>query len=258
MKNDLSPFINAHPGVTIVVLGGGPELAKLSNEQRQWLNNSITIATNWSFAALPGNNPTYWIGGHEGVCILASHMCAPGVKLIQVTRDEHSPVVPRCTAVMRSFDQGSIHNSKFIASGNNVSYSAIHLAYRMGASRILILGVDMINSLYYFNLIPALEEQIRQGLKYCINNQKALTQTGRAELHRYYETKFNHTLLRKGRYPVVMVRRFNRLIQEIQSRGVDVCFTGTPGMLHNTSCRVASWEDVMKERVLDGTQRLAV
>ena len=193
MKKVLYDFNNKHLGETIYILGSSPSLNNLSKKQKDFLKTQITIGVNLAYEGL--GNLTYAISAH----------IAPAVYLFENSKQEF-PIFVDCGSSKKK-DAFSHLESFFWSSERIINFSsdplniplgkketphdislkgntsvlllATHLAYLMGAAKIVYIGFEELISAHFWNGDTKLEEKIVK------NFEKIL------EDDRYSSTKYN-------------------------------------------------------------------
>lgn len=150
-KNALT-LNNAHPNKTVFILGNGPQLSKINKCQFTCLSDKITIGVNNIYEFF---SPTYYFTGYTFYAALAnkfySHL---SLKIIQMV-DSHMVdiTVPNVIRVHKMLFHGTLNrfideSSPYICTCNNVIFGAMHLAFILGASKIIFVGVEQRNGLH--------------------------------------------------------------------------------------------------------------
>lgn len=164
-KKKIRKFKNIHYGKTVICIGSGPSMASVD---LKLLNNQIVIFVNSSYKLIYDTTPknAYWIvqdcnslmensnvdrslfsGSFKSVHDLNSfkfkYLCnedvfiKPGFKCVKFGLFK----VPMVISEGVLFSEDLDYNLNL--AGNSVIFSAIQLAYYLGAKKILLLGVDM-------------------------------------------------------------------------------------------------------------------
>jgi len=159
-----------HEGETVFVLGTGPTLNDVTDSQIKKIEERLSIGVNFSHMQI---TPTYWIaGGHATQIAFAEEYldkkstalfhCDPG------TSDQY-PQFDRINffddAVVSEHDLEPLmrsENYNVIRGGSNILFSASHLAYIIGAKKIVFIGFEQTNRLHFYNLWP---EEKQEGFK---------------------------------------------------------------------------------------------
>ena len=156
-----------HVGETIFVVGSGPQLAHLRDDQVRALEARITIAVNKVFYRL---RPTYFLSAYVGEMLLAQRRI-PGSTLIHMRPVFEPPLVDGVMPLRRRHFDPAVGLSRrleapepIIATKQNVALGCTHLAYVMGASRIVYVGVEQRNLFHFYNFDEGLRQTLRADL----------------------------------------------------------------------------------------------
>lgn len=153
-----------HVGATVFVIGAGPQLGLLDERHIEALESNVTIAVNKTFYRL---RPTYFLSAYIGEIMLAVRR-APRATHLHMRPSKAPPLIPGIHSIRRREFQPDVGlprrvdpvdpvlDTKF-----NVALAATHLAYVMGASRVVFVGVEQRNLLHFWHTHPALRDRIR-------------------------------------------------------------------------------------------------
>ncbi len=156
-----------HEGETIVVLGSGPQLGELSDDDWAWIDAQTTIGLNRTMLVC---SPTYLLSAYlQEVAMCA--MVDPGIRTI-LMRSVHEPVpLADCLVVRRLVFDASIGlEPRFRApvpvlrTSDNVAFGATHLAAVMGAARVVYVGCEQRNKVHFYDDHPDLLDLLRSML----------------------------------------------------------------------------------------------
>lgn len=160
----LSDLNDRHAGNTVFVVGAGPQLAGVSPEHLRQLESQPVIAVNKVFYRL---RPRYFLSAYIGEIMLAIRRI-PDATLLHMRPTVAAPLLPGITAVRRmTFEPGMPLPRRFEAAQPtlltrlNVALGATHLAYIMGAARIVYLGVEQRNQLHFWHFDEKCRQEIR-------------------------------------------------------------------------------------------------
>jgi len=136
-------------GGTVLVMGSGPSLNQ-SDVDLARAHVSAVIAVNDSYKLAPDADVLYaadarWWGWHKGA---SAHVTGGGVKYPAFTgRYKYAltavPGYPDVQVLRRGPQTGLTLDPGRVALGLNGAYQSINVAVHLGASRVLLLGVDM-------------------------------------------------------------------------------------------------------------------
>lgn len=136
-------------GGTVLVMGSGPSLTQADVEFAQAHVDAV-VAVNDSYKFAPNATALYaadkhWWGWHKG-CV-AQHKVGSVSYPAFTGRLKYSlaqtPWYPDVQVLSRGPDRGLTHDPAKVALGYNGGYQAINVAVHLGATRILLLGLDM-------------------------------------------------------------------------------------------------------------------
>lgn len=163
----LSDLVGRHAGNTVFVVGAGPQLAGVSPEHLRQLESQPVIAVNKVFYRL---RPRYFLSAYIGEIMLAIRRI-PDATLLHMRPTVAAPLLPGITAVRRmTFEPGMPLPRRFEAAQPtlltrlNVALGATHLAYIMGAKRIVYLGVEQRNQLHFWHFNEKCRQEIRDDI----------------------------------------------------------------------------------------------
>lgn len=156
-----------HPGQTVFVVGAGPQLSSLSESQVRALESRIVIAVNKVFYRL---RPSYFLSAYVGELMLAVRRI-PDAMLLHMRPVAAPPLIPGIHAIRRRVFQADVGLPRYVDdvaptldTKMNVALGATHLAYVMGASRVVFVGVEQRNRLHFWHDDENLRIRIRADL----------------------------------------------------------------------------------------------
>jgi len=143
----LHEFNDKHKNEDIFIIGNSPELNDISEENKELLKKKITIGVNGSHMFI---DTTYWICGHpDQVAVSEKYSNNNIIKFFQkkdphnIKWKEESNIIPikSCffngVSLVKTFDKDTI-----LTGSRQIGFSSTHLAYMMGAKRIIYIGFD--------------------------------------------------------------------------------------------------------------------
>ena len=177
MKQVVYDYNNKHLGETIYIIGCAPTLNDLSKEDLKFLEDSVTIGVNFS---CEGVNITYGISNH----------IASSVYLFEYTKKD-TPIFVDCN---RNITHKAFAHMDFfwddekivsfqacptkipltkkankqdirINSLDSVVLGATHLAYIMGAAKIVYVGFEEVTFAHFWNGNQALEDKMQRNIR---------------------------------------------------------------------------------------------
>lgn len=153
-----------HVGATVFVIGAGPQLGLVDERHIKALESRITIAVNKTFYRL---RPTYFLSAYIGEMMLAVRR-APGATHLHMRPAKAPPLIPGIHSIRRREFQPDVGLPRHVDPRDpaldtkfNVALGATHLAYVMGAARVVFVGVEQRNLLHFWHTHPALRDRIR-------------------------------------------------------------------------------------------------
>lgn len=125
-------------GDTVAVLASGPSMSQIvADKVRAARIRAIVVNDTYRLAPwadlLYAADRRWWEANPEAATEFA------GVKLV----GQSGVFLPGVQVMMRSGTSGFDPNPKFVRTGNNSGYAAVHVAIHAGAARILLCGFDM-------------------------------------------------------------------------------------------------------------------
>ena len=242
-------FDRRHIGETIFVVGSGPQLASIDGPALERLQAFTTIAVNKVFFRL---NPTYFLSAYVGEVMLAARR-VPNVTLIHMRHVLEPALVPGAIALKRDeFEFGMDlprqldPDTPTLLTRFNVALGATHLAYALGASRIVFVGVEQRNQLHFWNFDEDSRLEIRA----------ALVDRGDPELlrvdHPYASLAQDLAALDRSRddcmqpfYKIDHTPTFRAYFDILAQNGVDVVATTSESVVADAGARVVCLEEIL-------------
>lgn len=152
-----------HRGETIFIIGSGPQLASVREDLLDKLNQMTTIAVNKAFFMV---RPKYFLSAYIGEILLAVQQ-SRRTTILHMRPVYEPPLVQHVVPLRRvTFEPGMELTPALDAlcptlmTRLNVALGATHLAYVMGAQRIVFVGVEQRNQLHFWNF----NEKARQKI----------------------------------------------------------------------------------------------
>lgn len=145
-------------GKTVVIIGNGPDLMNLNEKFKEKLKELITIGCNVSHLFL--NETNFHVSGHWSTHLYNLHFgkvkdCrlfqGPTIQEINYI-DNNTLNVENINVVTRldTFIKPNL-NEKYLVGAEQIGLAALHLAYIIGAKKIIFIGVDMKSSEHYYD-----------------------------------------------------------------------------------------------------------
>lgn len=122
---------------TVYIVGGGPSLTGFDWEK---LKNKKTIGINRAFLSVPEITVLYWMDRQIYTWYKKEIDAYKGLKITtSIPENAASDIY-----VIKSLSYAGLYqNPEYICKGCNSGAGAIDLAFKLGASRIILLGYDM-------------------------------------------------------------------------------------------------------------------
>lgn len=160
----LLKYKNIHAGKTIIILGSGYGLSRLTDEQINKIENEyISIGCNQSYLKVKSN---YYISGHLHHSLMQYHYGGDASTVIFQGEpsdfyETHSYDVDVLTDINVVGDTGylpmpSENQITNLIGAEQIGFSATHLAYILGASKIIYIGFDFTARGHFYNTDLAL------------------------------------------------------------------------------------------------------
>jgi hypothetical protein len=168
-------------GGTVLVMGSGPSLIQADVDLAR-AHVDATIAVNDSYKFAPDATVLYaadgkWWGWHKG-CVAPHSVRAvkfpafTGLIRYALTK---TPWYPDVQILRRGTQSGLMSDPAKVALGHNGAYQSINVAVHLGATRVLLLGVDMHEKggHHFFGKHP---DQTKPPFSVCLERFKTLVE----------------------------------------------------------------------------------
>jgi len=179
MKLQLNNFNNKHLGETIYIVGCAPHVNDLTSKQVESLRNKTVICVNHSFLKI--EHPTYITTGHVDLMAYALEYTHKKI-LIFAHKSENTKSIEQIWNNQRVIPMWDLNPSvplpRFIDEKNNINgstsstLSATHLAYIMGASKIIYVGFEETSQLHFYNTDKNIEAQMLSNIEKLLVSKK--------------------------------------------------------------------------------------
>jgi hypothetical protein len=156
--NRLSDYNDIYKEKTIFIIGNGPQLDKLTNEQISIIEDQVSIGTNASYLSIESS---YYIAGHISVMLLTGHFTSKQANRIFHGEPQHFPF-PNEWNVLSLANQNIVSplgflpkptiDQEILIGAENVALSATHLAFIMGARKIVYIGFDFKSNSHFYDI----------------------------------------------------------------------------------------------------------
>lgn len=258
-ESSLCSLNDSHAGSTVFIVGAGPQLAATSPEQLRQLESQPVIAVNKVFYRL---RPRYFLSAYIGEIMLAVRRI-PSATLLHMRPVDAPPLLPGISVLRRmQFEQGMPLPRRLEAAQPtlltrlNVALAATHLAYIMGAERIVYLGVEQRNQLHFWHFDERCRQQIREDLVSRGDPDILRIDHPYASLSNDLEALDRPAAdCMKPFYSVDHTPTFAAYFDILRQDGVDVVATTADSVVADAGARVASLDDILAASSISGSRR---
>jgi len=157
---------NREKGNTLFVIGSGPQLNLLSDEQIKFLENQATIGVNRVQYKI---KTRYFISAYPSEILLAQRILLGSILIHIRPIAKNIFNVQDVITIKREIFDKNMGLNRFLSSINpviytklNVALAATHLALVLGASRIVYIGIEQRNAVHYYDEDMAIKSQIKK------------------------------------------------------------------------------------------------
>jgi hypothetical protein len=155
-------------GATAFLIGSGPQLNNLTHDQLAALASRPTIGVNRTQYAV---DLKYFLSAYPSQVILALMRRSPRTTIIHL-RPKFEPPLIRHTLTIRRMRHrlGQPLKPSLVApeptllTFKNVALAATHFALVLGAARVVFVGVEQNNALHFYDMRPAIQNQIAEDI----------------------------------------------------------------------------------------------
>tara|TARA_R110000824_G_scaffold400769_1_gene609287 strand:+ start:1527 stop:2369 length:843 start_codon:yes stop_codon:yes gene_type:complete len=253
----LNDFNDRHLGETIYIIGCAPSLNNLTKKNLEALKNEIVIGVNFSHTKIKSLD--YMVTGHIDSIAYMLEYGPKGIPIFAHKSDQtayatevwdNERVVPMwdlnlTTPLPRHIDErNNIHGSC------SILLSATHLAYIMGASKIVYLGFEENSQLHFYNVDRSLETQIISNIEALLESKKYWNSHNYSPMWRGVPNKLNvhsglEVTINKCKNAPSYQPQFNRTVQDL----ISTPFGTTEGALERLNHFKSFVEDLNKHGV---------
>ena len=149
------------------VLGSGPQLAAITRSQRRKLESRISIAVNKVFYLV---RPTYFLSAYIGEVMLAARRISDST-LLHMRPAYEPPLMPGILPLKRDMFSEQlglpprfVEPEPVLFTKFNVALGATHLAFILGAARIVYVGVEQRDQMHFYNFDDRIRRRIRADI----------------------------------------------------------------------------------------------
>lgn len=175
---DLTKFYNKHKGETIFIYGNSEELGDLTKEQIKILEGKVAIGINYSHEVL---NSKYLMTGHQSHVLYA--MEYKGVDNFdvvffqsgnpnQIFKNKFSCVHNLLCDTSKNISGVVGKKMRLLSGCSNIGTSATHMAYILGASKVVYIGFNQKNVSHFYNKDENIKNEIIDRINRVIEKYK--------------------------------------------------------------------------------------
>lgn len=159
-----------HQERSVVVLGAGAQLNRITATEERWLNDQVVVGLNRTTYVFPWID--YFVSAYAHEVQLALSSSSETTQVIHIHSSYRPPVVPGSLLIRRDmFDLEQRLPSKLsafvptILTRRNAALAATHLALVLGARGIVYVGVDMRSRLHFYDEDEGLRARMTEDLE---------------------------------------------------------------------------------------------
>ena len=185
MKQVVYDYNDRHLGETIYIIGCAPTLNDLSKEDLKFLEDSITIGVNLACEGV--NSLTYGISNHISTSVYLFEYTKKDIPIFvdcnrNITHnafahmnffwdDDKTVAFQACPTKIPLTKKVNKQDIR-INSLDSAVLGATHLAYIMGAAKIVYIGFEELTFAHFWNGNKALEDKIQRNIRNILANKK--------------------------------------------------------------------------------------
>jgi len=186
MKKSLYDYGDVHAGEIIYIIGSSPSINYLSESDKEFLKSKITIGVNLAFEGI--ENMSYAVSAHIANAVYAFEHGAPNMPVFV---DFGGSKKKEAFSYMKDFfwdddrivefisspphtplqNKNNAHDTS-LAGNTSILLLATHLAYIMGAQKIVYMGFEEICHAHFWNFNKVLEKKMRERIEEIIESRK--------------------------------------------------------------------------------------
>ena len=228
MKLQLNNFNNRHLEETIYIIGCAPHINDLSSAQLDSLKENVVIGVNLAIEKI--KNVDYMITGHIETAAYLLEYGPPRVPIFAHYNDhkeyarevwdnkrivEVRDLSPRIPLAASADEKNELYGN------TSILLTATHLAYIMGAKKIIYVGFEEASALHYFNVDKKIEKRILSNIKKILESKKYWSPVG-------YSTDWNGIATKRNIHSALEAQlgliknaptnqsNFNRSVEELK------------------------------------------
>lgn len=180
----LFDFNKIHSGETIYIIGGSPAILDLTQDEVDFLKDKPTIAINMSYEGF--RHAKYCISAHISNAVYLyeyaknSHIFIDYGSPAKVQAFGYLEEVWSSPKVTTFISSPEVENLSFKQNKTDVSLNghnsclllATHLAYIMGANRVVYIGFDQSSKAHFWNYNSEIENRLTNNIKSMLESKK--------------------------------------------------------------------------------------
>ena len=237
--NSLGDYNNRHKNETIFIIGNGEQVAELSDYQIEKLNNKLTIGVNSSFVCLESD---YYISGHLSQMLMMGHFGKSGSNKVFHGELQAWPFPAEWNVISianinvvggPNLLPKPISNAGPLIGAENVGFSATHLAYIMGAKRVVYIGFDFKSNLHFYNIRSDYNKKLIDAWEFVKEEYKHNT-FAYNDINDFSKSLDSTDILRKAPFPTKYAHamtNFTGYFNIMKDNGVEVVSIVDDGIL---------------------------
>jgi len=175
----LNDFNDRHLGETVYILGCAPSLNELTEKHLEALKDEVVIGVNFSHTKVKSLN--YLVTGHlDSIAYMLeygppdttvfAHKSGQTAYATEIWDNER--VIPMWDLNLGPPLPRHADENSNIYGSCSILLSATHLAYIMGASKIVYIGFEENSQLHFYNVDRALENEIISNIEELLESKK--------------------------------------------------------------------------------------
>jgi hypothetical protein len=258
----LSDFNDKHLGETIYIVGSAPSVNKISKEQLEFFKDKTVIGVNFVHSKF--KDLSYIVTGHIDSLAYALEYTRQDIPIFchKSPHTAYATEVWNNDRVVEVFDLNALpplprhaDERSNIYGSISILLSATHLAYMMGAAKIVFIGFEERSQLHFYNVDRRLENEIISNIEKLLESRKYWNPTHYSPDWRGISNKINvHAALEVTLNKTVGVPhyqpQFNRSKQDL----ISTPFGTVEGQVQRTQYFAAYVQDLNR----NGVQTLAI
>jgi len=225
----LSSYEDMYRGKTIVIVGCGYSINNLSEYDMSLINACCSIGTNQSYIKIKSN---YYMSGHFHHTAMQHKFGNGDMCFFQgephnfFDSDEYSDVTT-LTNINVVGDYGwlpKITDSNFkLVGAEQIAFSATHMAYILGAKRIVYVGFDFSAQGHFYNNNDVLLDILKENSKYLMDNYYGINSFINEDIDDFFRLNFDANInINKFRNSTDIINKFKYYIDTLKRNDIEV------------------------------------